>query len=82
MSSDAFQIQAVPEIWTDVLDILFQHNSGFSLWKIGWGGQDFPHLGKLVGGKRDFTNLYDKNTNYDLLYALSAMKSYLTTILS
>ena len=67
--------------------------AGFSLWKIWWGGTRFPpHLGKLVGGenfadfrwggKRDFTNLYDKNTNYDLLYALSAMKSYLTTILS
>ena len=50
------------------------------LGEVSGGGKISPIFGG--GGKRDFTNLYDKNTNYDLLYALSAMKSYLTTILS
>ena len=48
------------------------------LGEVSGGGKILPIFGG--GGKRDFTNLYDENTNYDLLYALAAMKSYLTMI--
>ena len=56
-------------------------SSPLPLAEVGEG--EFCQFSVGEGEKCVFTNLYDKNTKYnDLLHAIYAMKSYLTTILS